>query len=613
MTAAEWADEFFYLSSESSYHEGKWQTLGFQIAILNSMGNDEIRIINVIKSARLGYTKMLLAAIGYLLEHKKRNILTFSPTDSDAESFMKTHLQTMVRDVPPVLDLAPWHGKKHPDNTLNAKRFANGKQVFVHGGKAARNYREKSVDAVIYDELAAFDEDIEKEGSPTTLGDKRLEGSTFPKSVRGSTPKERGMCQITTAAEDSPHLLKYHVNCPCCGEPQTLKWGGPDCAFGIKWDEGKPETAFYLCEHNGCVIKQHELKPEGEWICENTGIRTKDGIDWFSAEGEIIKTPKSISFHVWTAYSPFTTWEQIVCDFLNAKGNKSKLKTFVNTTLGETWEDDEGQKTDWQQLYLRREIYAPRHHVPERGLILFGFIDTQDDRYEGRVWAFGAGEETWLIDKWVLTGMPDSPELLQQVSEKIHRQYTRTDGQILPVIKWGWDSGGHYTDEVYQQAKRHGIQWVIPTKGASTYGKPIANWPKKKNPKGVYLLEIGTDNAKELIYSRLQIQPSARDHVPGCIHLPADDLICDEAEIKQLTAETKQIRILNGRKVYRWDAGGRRNEGLDCLVGVFAMLRISQQRFGLDLQLLADQAANKAPEAPPTPKTKKRRVVRARI
>jgi len=143
LTAVEWADQNFYLSSESSYHEGRWTTLPFQIGILNAMGNDEIRTVNVVKSARLGYTKMLLAAAGYLLEHKKRNILTFSPTDTDAESFMKTHLETMVRDVPVVLDLAPWHGMKHRDNTLSAKRFANGKQVFVHGGKAARNYREK--------------------------------------------------------------------------------------------------------------------------------------------------------------------------------------------------------------------------------------------------------------------------------------------------------------------------------------------------------------------------------------------------------------------------------------------------------------------------------------
>ncbi|MGG6966641.1 UNVERIFIED_CONTAM: phage terminase large subunit family protein, partial [Pseudomonas aeruginosa] len=61
-TPVAWADDNFYLSSESSYQEGRWETLPYQVAMLNAMGNDEIRIVNVIKSARVGYSKMLLAA-----------------------------------------------------------------------------------------------------------------------------------------------------------------------------------------------------------------------------------------------------------------------------------------------------------------------------------------------------------------------------------------------------------------------------------------------------------------------------------------------------------------------------------------------------------------------
>ncbi len=50
------------------------------------------------------------------------------------------------------------------------KRFTNGRGFWCPGGKSAKNYREKSVDVVGYDELAAFDADIEKEGSPTFPG-----------------------------------------------------------------------------------------------------------------------------------------------------------------------------------------------------------------------------------------------------------------------------------------------------------------------------------------------------------------------------------------------------------------------------------------------------------
>lgn len=592
MTPVEWADENFYLSSESSYQEGRWETLPFQVAILNSMGNDEIRTVNVIKSARVGYSKMLLAAAAYQIEHKRRNILMLLPTDGAAAGFMKAHVETMIRDVPAIRELAPWYGSKHRDNTLDTKRFSHSKQLWCLGGAAAKNYREKSVDTIIYDELAAFEPDVEKEGSPTFLGDKRIEGSTFPKSVRGSTPKIRGTCQIEAAASESPHLLKLHVPCPHCGERQTLKWGGKDCAFGIKWAPEKPHEAWYLCEHNGCVIQQHEMQEQhaaGRWICEKAGVWTTDGFDFYDEADEPIPTPESVTWHVWTAYSPFTTWGRIVLDFYKAKDDISKLKTFTNTTLGETWEEAY-EKVDWETLYGRREVWTGE--VPARAVVLTGGIDTQDDRYEGRVWAWAPGEEAWLVHRFILMGDPASEELRRKVGLELHRQFTRADGLVMKVDRWGWDSGGHYTDEVYGESRKHGLLWVIPTKGASVYGKPIANLPRTKNKSGVYLTEIGTDNAKELIYSRLKLgidtaKSQAGESQPGVVHLPASGDLCDESEIRQLTAEVKVRKIVNGRRVDRWDEQGRRNEALDCFVYALAALRISQQRFGLDLDVLA--------------------------
>lgn len=591
MTPVEWADENFYLSSESSYQEGRWETLPFQIAILNAMGNDEIRTVNVIKSARVGYSKMLLAASAYQIEHKRRNILLLLPTDGAAAGFMKAHVETMIRDVPSIYALAPWYGKKHRDNTLDTKRFSHSKQLWCLGGAAAKNYREKSVDTIIYDELAAFEPDVEKEGSPTFLGDKRIEGSTFPKSIRGSTPKIKGTCQIEAAASESPHLFRLHVPCPHCQAEQFLKWGGKDCAFGIKWDPESPVSAWYVCEHNGCVVQQHEMQDQhgkGRWICEKTGIWTRDGLDYFNAEGDVIPTPDSLTFHIWTAYSPFTTWGRVVLDFYKAKDDRNKLKTFINTTLGETFDEDEGDKVEWETLYGRREVFP---QIPSRAVALMGGIDTQDDRYEGRVWAFGAGEEKWLVHRFILHGDPASEELRRKVGLEIHRQFTRPDGLVMKVERWCWDSGGHYTDEVYAESRKHGVTWVIPIRGANVYGKPIANMPRTRSKAGVYLTEVGTDNAKELIYSRLRIaidtaRSQAGDMQPGAIHFPANDDICDESELKQLTAETKRLKIAGGQRVYRWEAGGKRNEALDCLVYALAALRISQQRFGLNLDAI---------------------------
>ncbi|EJP0376843.1 phage terminase large subunit family protein, partial [Escherichia coli] len=96
MTAVEWADQYYYLPKESSYGDGEWKTLPFQVAIMNCMGNDQVRTVNLIKSARVGYTKMLLGVAGYFIEHKSRNCLLFQPTDSAAEDFMKSHVESTI-------------------------------------------------------------------------------------------------------------------------------------------------------------------------------------------------------------------------------------------------------------------------------------------------------------------------------------------------------------------------------------------------------------------------------------------------------------------------------------------------------------------------------------
>lgn len=79
MTAVEWADQYYYLPKESSYGDGEWKTLPFQIAIMNSMGNDQVRTVNLIKSARVGYTKMLLGVSGILLSINPETVCFFSP------------------------------------------------------------------------------------------------------------------------------------------------------------------------------------------------------------------------------------------------------------------------------------------------------------------------------------------------------------------------------------------------------------------------------------------------------------------------------------------------------------------------------------------------------
>lgn len=592
MCLNDWANENFYLSSESSYTEGRWESLPFQIAILNAIGHDDIRIVNFIKSARVGYSQMIRAAVGYFIEHKARNQLLFQPTNGAAEGFMKAHVETMIRDVPIVKALAPWIGTKHRDNTLQAKRFSNGKQLWVLGGETAKNYREKSTDVNYYDELAAFNDDIEKEGSPTFLGDKRLEGSVFPKSVRGSTPKLLGTCQISKAASESDYIFKFSVPCPHCGFEQPLEWGGKDTKNGFKWINDDPKTVCYSCVDCGALSTQNEFLPmfkQGIW--RDGDVWTKDGLTYFEGKNRI-ETPEAVSFHIWTAYSPFTTWVRIVQDFLKAKSDQSRLKSFVNTTLGECWDDTEGEKLEPNGLYMRREFYS--HPIPVNDCVLTAAVDVQDDRLEIEVEAWREGEEQYSISYDRLYGDLSRSEIWEALARHLMQTYETPNGSRLEVRLTLIDSGGHYTDEVYNFSKKYGVQRFIPTKGHSVMGKPIADMPRKPNKKGVYLTMIGTDTAKEVITNRLLIANPG----PGFIHFPLNEQF-DETYFKHLTNERKVSKYVKGRRTIVWDAGGRRNEPFDLKVLNLAAIRLLQQHFWVNLSALKPSETEKQKTSKP--------------
>jgi phage terminase large subunit GpA-like protein len=122
-------------------------------------------------------------------------------------------------------------------------------------------------------------------------------------------------------------------------------------------------------------------------------------------------------------------------------------------------------------------------------------------------------------------------------------------------------------------------------------GKPIVDFPRKRSKKGVYLTMIGTDTAKEIITSRLLIGNTG----PGFIHFPHNDQF-DETYFKHLTNERKVSKIVKGRRVIVWDAGGRRQEPFDLKVYNLAGIRLLQQNFGINLNNYSDIAEAAAPK-----------------
>lgn len=293
-----------------------------------------------------------------------------------------------------------------------------------------------------------------------------------------------------------------------------------------------------------------------------------------------------VCFHIWTAYSPFTTWVQIVYDWLDALKDPNGLKTFVNTTLGETWEEAVGEKLDHQVLMDKVVHYTAA--VPARVVYLTAGIDSQRNRFEMYVWGWAPGEEAFLVDKIIIMGRPDEEETLLRVDAAINKKYCHADGTEMTISRVCWDTGGIDGEIVYQRSKKHGVFRVLPVKGASVYGKPVITMPKTRNQRGVYLCEVGTDTAKEILYARMKADPTSADEATSyAIRFPDDPEIFSQTEAQQLVAEELVEKWEKGKMRLLWDNKKRRNEALDCLVYAYAALRVSVQRWQLDLAVLA--------------------------
>jgi phage terminase large subunit GpA-like protein len=580
----QWAEKHFYLSAESSYVEAKWLSYPFQRPIMVAIGHDDVEIIDWRKSARQGYTKLLLIAIGYFIHHKRRKIALYQPTDDDRDDFVEAEIDPMIRDVSCMRAIFPSFKSRSSGNTRRFKRFLTG-LLHLRGGTAAKNFRRLTVDVVMYDELDAFPRDVEKEGAATKLGDKRLEGATWPKSIRGTTPKQKHSSNIEDCEQGAALHFKWNVPCPLCDVESPLLFGqlwpgGNGDAGGFKWAKGDAESVRHVCPHcrEGMTQSQYlEVWHRGRMVAVEDGTWIDPAGRFVSNAGETVRPPRHIAFHTWTAISPQAAWaklvdESIEAEDLAARGDFSAQKTFVNTTLGETWEE-KGEGGDEDVLLARAKGSGYKlGAVPIGCLMLFALVDVQDNRFVITVWGFGRGEQMWVIDDRELEANPADERDWLKLDAFLQTRYRQLwHGGTLSIEAVGIDTGGHFTHQVYNFVRLREHRRVTALKGSSKYGGPIKGRASRQDvnfrgqvlKNGVKLWEVGTDTAKDLVFGRLQVvQPGA-----GHMNFPED---LPRWWFEELTAEVRVLQKTATGEVYRWVKRRARNERLDnCVYAIF--------------------------------------------
>lgn len=580
MTVTEWAETHRILSAKDSSEPGPYRVIRTPYSMEPQdalSANSAVEEVVLMWGAQTSKTTILNNWIGYTIDTQPGPMMIVQPTLDLAKRYSRQRLASMIEESPRLKKKVKENRSRDDANTTLLKEFAGG-YLAITGANSAAGLRSMPIRDIAFDETDAYPDDVDGEGDPIKLAEARQ--TTFPrrKRCKTSTPTVEGFSKIDKDYKASDQRL-YMVRCPHCGEHQALEMGDGE-AWGLKWRDDEdgvpdPSTAHYVCRHTGCLIEEHEKAIF--LLCRELG-----GTAYWEPQN-----PAGVKrgYRLPSLYSPlgWLSWKTMAEEWLAARaaqdrGDHSVMKTFVNTRLARTYHAG-GDKVSESELERRANANdRPLGVVPMGGLLVTLGVDTQPNRLEVRVWAWGRDERAWLVDVHVIWGDPNLPEGADgspwtRLTQLVRMPWKHASGSVIVAEATAIDRNGHNTQAVYTYCREHAREGVLAVYGSSKSNQPPLGRPGKVDVSfrgrtlslGLQVWPVGTDTIKALLYGRLRL----REEGPGYIDLPKP--IVETDEIAQLTSETLITTYLNGHpKTKWWKPNGVRNEAIDCFNYAYA-------------------------------------------
>ena len=548
-TVSEWADTNRVLVSESSAEPGAWRTdrAPYQREIMDSFTQPGIWQIVIMASAQVGKSEIELNMMGCAIDNDPGPMLYIQPTDKVAEDYSKRRIQPMINSCPTLRDKVFKQKSRDAANTITMKTFPGGSLAII-GANSPADLASKPVRYIFMDETDRFPASAGTEGDPQELAERRTE--TFRhnrKIVKTSTPTIKGRSKIETDYMNGTQE-EWHTECPHCHSFSFIQFSNIKFEKEDYKNERGDEDYHVLSVGWECptckrVIPEHIVKRQpAKWVSRNpkaldNGIR---------------------SFRLNAFMSPWSDWKDIVWKFLKAHKDPEKLKTFMNTILGETWEVHTNSGMD-EALYRRREHYDAE--VPAGVLVLTMGIDTQDNRLEYEVVGWDRNGQSWGISRGIIPGRADAPGVWEEVDALLAREWKLKNGMKMRILATFIDSGGHFTQEVYRECARRQTRRIWPIKGEPGEGKPYCRPMKRASAKEGMKFILGVDQGKEGIMYEVGVTEPG----PSYMHFPIDYRCGYDMEFfKGLISEQMVMHRRSGRSAIVWEKVYERNEPLDC-------------------------------------------------
>jgi phage terminase large subunit GpA-like protein len=615
MSVPDWAEDVREVSPESgSPKPGKWHNAatpyGIEPMACLSLSHPATDIALKF-AAQMIKSEIGVNWIGASIDLAPAPFLVVLPSIDEAQKFNRIKFQPTI-DATPQLKHKVKEVKSRDEtgSTASNKRFHGGFVQITHAG-SSKGLQAITVKHIWGDEISEFPLDAGGRGDP--IEQMRQRNSTY--MVRGgkclwtSTPKLKGSCRIT-AFYDASDQRQFYWRCPECGDWFVFRFAH------LKWPSVTPPYGAYLAAPCCGSVIPHWKKPAllatGVWV---KTFPAADDTDW--CPGDVIPAAeiaqacarksfgRQPGFHLWRGQSALHDWESIVKDYLAAKDNPEKLKTFTQQVLAEAYEES-GEAPDHLKLLARREDRPKGPLLPDGVLAITGFCDVQQSpaRLEWGVYGWGDKMSAWLLDFGVIMGDALAEDTWRPLAEIIARPLEDRFGRVWPIEAFGVDSG-YASHAVYNFCRRRPN--VYATDGRDGATRPFVGTPKKMDVnfkgkvirKGVLLWPLGTHPLKSTLYASLQKTIDGPSEVTGlwpagATRFPKD---CDEAFFSQITAEyldKSETRDGLTRRMWKKRAG-QANEQLDIWVGARAMA----SQLGLDRYTPAKWAARAALHAAP--------------
>lgn len=550
-TVSEWADANRVLVSESSSAPGHWRTdaAPYQREVMDSFTDRSVERIVLKWGSQVGKTEIMLNSMFYAMEADPGPIAYVNATTLFSEDFSKRRFTPAARACPCISTLLGEGKSRDSAGTIGLKTFPGGSVAFI-GASSPVELAGRPIRYIFGDEIDRWPLSAGSEGDPVGLIERRAETFRNRKLVLVSTPTTRDSRIEKEFLLGTQEHLEFC--CPGCGEWHALEFRD------IRYDYVETQLT------DGRQFKIRRI----EWCCPDCGALYPERAvkhapqRWRARAPEALRERRTRSFHMNAFLSPWARWHDLVREYLEAGVDPERLKVFYNTRMGEIWDASLHESSTLPgELFARREDYPAE--IPDDALILTLGADVQDARVEYEVVGWGEAEESWGIQRGVILGRPDAPDVWDALQELMLRRFLRADGRAMTVRVGFIDSGGHYTQEVYRRTRafqKKGIK-LFPIKGVTGDDRQYVEMSRSRRIGGI-LFNIAVDSGKNAIMYNATIGEAG----PGYMHFPKDEQCGYSQEFFYSLISERLGPYINrsGRRVMGWHKVYDHNEALDC-------------------------------------------------